>query len=193
MKIKIFVNVKDENKLDKFWQILIILTILNNFWQCWQWWTLSTIFDFWQFWHIWPMLKILDRFDIVENVRWLWKKIKQARKSSEDTQVTGYARFEKSLGLVSFGSKRFGPKIFLLIFSLNWIILGNKIFIFFFGGGANPLPRLISGYPAKKWKKKWGLLSSTSSLGWPETLSKWKSESVTDGRPDGRTSDMGRC
>ena len=77
MKIKIFDNVKDEKKLDKFWQILIILTILNNFWQCWQWWTLSTIFDFWQFWHIWPMLKILDRFDIVENVRWLWKKIKK--------------------------------------------------------------------------------------------------------------------
>ena len=66
-----------KKKLDKFWQILIILTILNNFWQCWQWWTLSTIFDFWQFWHIWPMLKILDRFDIVENVRWLWKKNKK--------------------------------------------------------------------------------------------------------------------
>ena len=47
---------------------------------------------------------------------------KQARKSSEDTQVSGYARFEKSLGRVSFGSKNFGPKFFLLIFSLNCII-----------------------------------------------------------------------
>ena len=37
---------------------------------------------------------------------------KQARKSSEDTQVTGYARFEKSLGQVSFEAKKFVPKIF---------------------------------------------------------------------------------
>ena len=32
---------------------------------------------------------------------------KQARKSSEDAQAAGYARFEKSLGQVRFGSKMF--------------------------------------------------------------------------------------
>ena len=73
MKIKIFDNVKDEKKLDKFWQILIILTILNFFdnvdhdghsprflifdnfdifGQCWKFWTGLTFF---------------------ENVRWLWR------------------------------------------------------------------------------------------------------------------------
>ena len=36
----------------------------------------------------------------------------QARKSPEDTQVAAYTRFEK-----------FGPKIFVLIFWLNWIFL----------------------------------------------------------------------
>ena len=39
--------------------------------------------------------------------------IQQARKSSEDTQVARYARFEKGFSRVSFGSKKFGPKIFL--------------------------------------------------------------------------------
>ena len=37
--------------------------------------------------------------------------VKQARKSSEDAQAAGYTQFEKSLGWVTFGSKKFGPKI----------------------------------------------------------------------------------
>ena len=37
--------------------------------------------------------------------------IKQARKSSEDAQAAGYAQFENFLGWVTFGSKKFGPKI----------------------------------------------------------------------------------
>ena len=63
--------------------------------------------------------------DFLENLRIQGRRLgcfKQARKSSEDTQVTGFARFEKSLGRVSFGSKKFGPKILLWIFSLNWMI-----------------------------------------------------------------------
>ena len=38
----------------------------------------------------------------------------------------------KSLGRVSFGSKKFGPKIFLMVFSLNWIILSKNFLLLFF-------------------------------------------------------------
>ena len=48
-----------KKKLDKFWQILIILTILNNFWQCWQMLIILTIFTVWYLWTIWKMLMIL--------------------------------------------------------------------------------------------------------------------------------------
>ena len=48
---------------------------------------------------------------------------KQARKSSEDTQVSEYARFEKKLGPGKLQVKEVWAQIFLLIFSLNWFIL----------------------------------------------------------------------
>ena len=41
-------------------------------------------------------------------------------------------------------------------------------------------------------KNNWGPLSSTFHVGRPETLTDWKSESVTDGRTNLQT-DMGRC
>ena len=43
-------------------------------------------------------------------------KLAKARK----TRKSGYARFEKSLGRVSFGSKNFEPKIFVSIFEIFW-------------------------------------------------------------------------
>ena len=126
------------------------------------------------------------------NASWLSE---QARKSSEDTQVSGYARFEKSLGRVSFGSKKFGPKIFLLIFSLNWIIFlfpRPKIFWLIFSLNwivlrkhfftdlppPPPLDQFQESYPAQKWKIEWKFKSITNLR--------------TDGLTDGRT-DMGRC
>ena len=89
---------------------------------------------------------------------------KQARKSSEDTQVAGYAWFEK----VWVGSEKLGPKIFLSIFSLNWT-------------------NFRKSYPDPKLKNNWGPppLSLTFHVGRPETLTEWKSESITDQRTDG--------
>ena len=46
-------------------------------------------------------------------------KLKQARKSSEDAQAAGYTRFKFFWAGVSFGSKKFGPKIFVFIFLVN--------------------------------------------------------------------------
>ena len=43
---------------------------------------------------------------------------KQARKSSEDAQAAGYTWFNFFWAGESFGSKKFGPKIFVLIFLL---------------------------------------------------------------------------
>ena len=47
-------------------------------------------------------------------------------------------------------------------------------------------------YPDPKLKNNWGPLSSTFHVGQPETLTDWKSESVTDQPTDGQTY-MGRC
>ena len=53
-----------------------------------------------------------------------WKKYGIDKKTSlQDAQAAGYARFEKSLGRISFGLKMFGPKMFSSIFWLNWTIL----------------------------------------------------------------------
>ena len=49
-------------------------------------------------------------------------RVFQARKSSEDTQIAGYARFEKKNGPGKLWVKKFRPKIFLLIFLLIWMI-----------------------------------------------------------------------
>ena len=44
---------------------------------------------------------------------------KQARKSSEDAQAAGYTWFNFFWAGQSFGSKKFGPKIFVLILGLD--------------------------------------------------------------------------
>ena len=49
--------------------------------------------------------------DVTAGTDLIWVPNKQARKSSEDAQATKYAQFGKSLGWVTFGSKKFGPKI----------------------------------------------------------------------------------
>ena len=49
---------------------------------------------------------------------------KQARKSSEDAQAAGYARFEKVLGQVRFGSKMFRLKILAFLHTFV-LISGN--------------------------------------------------------------------
>ena len=54
-----------------------------------------------------------------------------------------------------------------------------------------PLQRFLAKKP--KPENHSGPLSSTFPVGRLETLTEWKSESVTDGRTDLRTSDMGRC
>ena len=89
----------------------------------------------------------------------------------------------KNLGRVSFGSKKFGPKIFLLIFSLNWIILRKLFFVFCLIFFSN----LRKFHPNPKLKNNWGPLSSTFHVERPETLIEWKFKSMTNGRTDRQT------
>ena len=61
-----------------------------------------------------------DRIEVPSKVN----LYKQARKSSEDAQAAGYARFEKVLGQVRFGSKMFRLKILAFLHTFV-LISGN--------------------------------------------------------------------
>ena len=89
-----------------------------------------------------------------------------------------------------FGSKKFfkTKKIWVNKF-LGQIFFGSTKF----WGKRNIWVKNIQ---TQNWQNNWGHLFSTFHVGRPETLTHWKSESVTDGPTDGRTygqTDMGRC
>ena len=84
---------------------------------------------------------------------------KQARKSSEDTHFTEYARFKK-FGLGKLWVKNTQPH------------------------PPTPPTNFGKSYPDTKLKHNWGPLSSTFHVEQPETLIEWKFKSITNGPTD---------
>ena len=95
----------------------------------------------------------------------------------DDFQKIDFPFFSNFLGKKDFLVKKkvFWVKIVFWVKKVCWVkkFLGQKT-------------------QTQNWKNNWGPLSSTFRVGRPETLTDWKSESVTDLPTDGRT-DMGRC
>ena len=85
-----------------------------------------------------------------------------------------------------FRSKKFGPKICLSIFSLNWIILRKDIFCLEIFFNCPSPPRPISGNltQIQNWRKIGVCFLQPEQ---PEALKEWKFESMTDGPTDLRT------
>ena len=99
---------------------------------------------------------------------------------------------EPCLGWVSFGSKEFGSKIFLSIFSRN-LITFKKIFVFYFffdrlssPPGAPP-SNFRKSYPDPELTNNCGPLSPTFHVEQPEMLIEWKCETMTYGPTYGLT------
>ena len=108
-----------------------------------------------------------------------WGHSEQARKSSEDTQVAGYARFEKVWAGLAAVWKSLGPT-YLYWFS-RWIepFWENEFSIFY------------SFDPSKSFNSATGPKEIINQFNWGFWLVE-TFKSVTYGRTDQRTSDMGR-
>ena len=102
-------------------------------------------------------------------------------------KVFGSNKFlgQKSLGKFFFGTTEIlCQKIFGLKKFVQKSFLSKKIWSNIFGGQKGFFDQK---HPDPKLKNNWCPLSSTFHVGRPETLTDWKSESLTDGPMDRQT------